>query len=108
MSRLGIIRDFKNGMVTLDEQTLPMLDIKCLRDRNQMYNILYSHSGETNTMFNTESTVTWELTDRAARILDPDYKAAYLPTLVDNNCAHLIKADKSELLELLTPLKQLF
>ena len=30
MSRLGIILDFKNEMVTLDEQTLPMLDIKSL------------------------------------------------------------------------------
>ena len=73
-----------------------------------MYNILYSCSNETNIVFNTEPTVTQELTERAVRILDADYKAADLPTVVDNNCAHLTKADKPKLLELLTEFKQLF
>ena len=57
MSRLGIILEFKAEMVTLDKQTSPMLDIRCLRDRNQMYNILYSRFNETNIMFNTEPTL---------------------------------------------------
>ena len=72
-----------------------------------MYNILYSRFNRTNIMFNTEPTVTQELTDRAVQILDADYKAADLPTVVDNSCAHLTKADKSKLLELLTQFKQL-
>ena len=107
MSRFGIVLDVKAEILTLEEQTLPMLDIRSLRDRNQMYNILYSCFNETNIVFNTEPTVTQELTERAVRILDADYKAADLPTVVDSNCAHLTKANKSKLLELLTQFKQL-
>ena len=73
-----------------------------------MYNILYSRYNETDIVFNTEPTVTQELSERAVRILDADYKAADLPTVVDNNCAQLTKADKSKSLELLTQFKQLF
>ena len=42
MCRLGIVLDFKTRMVTLDKQTLPMLDIKSLKDQNQRYRILAS------------------------------------------------------------------
>ena len=59
-------------------------------------------------MFHIKPTVTQKLTDRAVKILDANYKTADLPTVVENNCKHLSKVDKSKLAELLTIFKQFF
>ena len=42
MGRLGIVLDSKTKMVTLDEQTLPMLNIKSLQDQSERHRTLAS------------------------------------------------------------------
>ena len=57
MDHLGIVLDFKTNVVTLDEQTLPIIDIKSLQDQSERYQTLASRFHLSN-MFHIEQTVT--------------------------------------------------
>ena len=57
MDHLGIVLDFKTNVVTLDEQTLPIIDIKSLQDQSERYQTLASCFYSSN-MFHIEQTVT--------------------------------------------------
>ena len=59
-------------------------------------------------MFHIKPTVTQEATDWAVEILDASYKAADIPKVVEDNCAHLAIAEKSKLLDLLQEFMQFF
>ena len=107
MGCLDIVLDLKTRMVPLDEQTLPILDIKSLQDQSERYWMVASCIHSTS-MFHIEPTGTQELTDRSVNNLDADYKAADLGRVVKDNCKHLSNADKSKFLGLLTEFKQTF
>ena len=102
MARIGCILDFKNEMITLDEVSLPMRSIGNLQYSKTRKRIL------ANSFYVFEPDSTEELTQRAVRILDADYKAADLPKVVDENCPHLNGADKGKLLELLQKYEECF
>ena len=51
---------------------------------------------------------TEELTDRAIKILDAKYEKADLPSIVENNCLHLSLQQRTELLNLLMEVEELF
>ena len=98
MQELGIILDFKQKFITIDEICLPMRKLKELKKPNIVYQ-MYK---------NTEPKSTAEMTDRAVRILDANYEKADLPAVVNDTCSHLSSADKQELLELLQKYETLF
>ena len=56
-------------------------------------------------MFHIKPTVTQEATDQAVKNLDANHKAADIPEVGEDNCAHLTIAEKSKLLDFLQEFK---
>ncbi len=102
MDELGIILDFKNKMMTIDEIELPMQSINHMPNSNHKALALTSSLASSK-----EPKSTKEATNRVVRILDANYKKANLQEVVDT-CTHLSPEDKNMLLELLTEYEPLF
>ena len=101
MDELGIILNFKEQEITIDEIALPMRDITNLpltRKQGLGFNSLTS-------LLEPKSTVL--ATQRAVRILDANYKKADLPEVV-KTCTHLSQSEQNELLEVLEEFEDLF
>ena len=102
MNELGIILDFKQKMITIDEIELPMTSI------NHLPASRYKALALTNSLAKSrEPKSTEEATQRVVRILDANYKRADLQAVVDS-CTHLSSTDQKLLLELLTEYEPLF
>ena len=102
MDELGIILDFKNKMITIDEIELPMTSI------DQMPTSRHKALALTNSLANCkEPKSTEEATQRVVRILDANYKKADLQAVVDS-CSHLNSNKKKMLLKLFTDFEPLF
>jgi hypothetical protein len=102
MDELGIILDFRNKMITIDEIELPMQSI------NNMPKSNHEALALTNSLASCkEPKSTEEATNHVLCILDANYKKANLQEVVDT-CTHLSPEDKSMLLELLTEYEPLF
>jgi hypothetical protein len=84
MDELGIILNFKQRVITIDEIELPMQSIKDM-PTSRKEAIALNHS-LANLM---EPKSTEEATNRVVRILDANYKKADLQAVVKDNCTHL-------------------
>ena len=101
MEELGIILNFKQQEITIDEIALPMRDITNLpltRKQGLEFNSLAS---------SLEPKSTESATQRVVQILDANYKKADLPAIV-STCTHLSQNEQNELLEVLQEFEDLF
>jgi hypothetical protein len=96
MERLGVVMDFKNKTITIDEIILPMRNMSKVKEAWAVSNAL-SH----------EPISTEQATQHAMKTLDASYKKADLQAVVDT-CTHLNSAEKDKLLELLKIFEQFF
>ena len=101
MKEFGIILNFQEQVITIDDDTLPMRDITNLplpRKRGLDFKNLASSSEPNSTELATQ---------RAVRILDANYNKADLPAVV-KTCTHLSQHEQNELLEVLHEFEDLF
>jgi hypothetical protein len=81
--RYGIILDFKDKMITVNEVKLPMQNINYLQGSSTLRALKLNHS------LAMEPQSTHEATKRVTRILDAKYQKADLQVIVRDNCKHL-------------------
>jgi hypothetical protein len=103
MNELGIVLDFKDKIITLDEIQLPMRSIHELPTSRKKA-LAFSNS----LAKSQEPKSIEEATQRVVRILDANYKKADLQAIVRDNCTHLSSNDQIRLLRLLTEFESLF
>ena len=102
MKKSGIILDFKDKMITVDEVKLPMQNINYLQGSSTLRALKLHHS------LAMEPQSTQDATKRVTQILDAKYKKADLQSIVQNNCKHLSANHQKKLLQLLKKYKSLF
>ncbi len=102
MEELGIVLDFKNKTITIDEITLPMRNINLLQDSSMLHGLKLNNS------LAKETLSTLDATKRVTRILDAKYAKADLQSVVQNNCKHLSADHQKKLLQLLIKFELLF
>jgi hypothetical protein len=102
MKEYGIILDFKDNMVTVDEVKLPMRNINYLQGSSTIHALRLNHS------LAMEPQSTQDATKRVTRILDAKYQKADLQSIVRDNCKHLSAAQQKKLLQLLKKYELLF
>ncbi len=102
MKRYGIILDFKDKMITVDEVKLPMQNINYLQGSSTLRALKLNHS------LTMEPQSTQEATKRVTRILDAKYQKADLQAIVRDNCKHLSADQQKKLLQLLKKYELLF
>ena len=99
MSKLGMILNFDEKTITIDQQTLPMRTFESISNPKQL-----------RTQFKafTEPISVQEATNRTVTILDAKYKKVNLLQVVHKNCKHLILSQWNRLLKLLLEFEELF
>jgi hypothetical protein len=102
MKEFGIILNFSDKMITIDETILPMRDINKLQGSSMLRALRHNHS------LAMEPQRTQDATERATQILDAKYTKAYLRSVVRDNCKHLKVDQQKKLLQLLTNYESLF
>jgi hypothetical protein len=102
MKKYGIILDFKDKMITIDEVKLPMRNINYLQGSSTLSALRLNHS------LAMEPQSTQDATKRVMQILDAKYKKADLQSIVRDNCKHRSADQKKKLLQLLTKYELLF
>ena len=102
MKKYGIILDFKDKMITVDEVKLPMQNINYLQGSSTLRVLKLNHS------LAMEPQSTQNATKHAARILDAKYKKADLWPIVRDKCKHLSANQQKKLLQLLKKYELLF
>ncbi len=102
MKKNGIILDFKDKMITVDEVKLPMRNINHLQGSSTLHALKLNHS------LAMELHNTQDATKRVMRILDAKYKKADLQAIVRDNCKHLSANQQKKLLQLLKKYESLF
>jgi hypothetical protein len=102
MMKYGIILDFKDIMMAVDEVKLPMQNINYLQGSSNLRVLKLNHS------LAMEPQSTQDATKRVTRILDAKYKKADLQAIVRDNCKHLSTNQQKKLLQLLKKYKLLF
>jgi hypothetical protein len=102
MKKYGIILDFKDKMITVDEVKLPMQNINYLQGSSTLHALKLNHSQA------MESPRTHNATKRVTRSLDAKYKKADLQAIVRDNCKHLSTNQQKKLLQLLKKYESLF
>jgi hypothetical protein len=103
MKEYGIILDFKDKMITVDEVKLPMRNINNLQGSSTTRAIrLSNHS------LAMEPQSTQDATKRVTRILDAKYQKADLQSIVKDECKHLNADQQKKLLQLLLKYELLF
>jgi hypothetical protein len=102
MKKYGIILDFKNKMITVDEVKLPMQIINYLQGSSTLRALKLNHS------LAMEPQSTQDATKHVTRILDAKYKKADLQAIVSNNCKHLSFNQQKKILQLLKKYESLF
>jgi hypothetical protein len=102
MKKYGIILDFKDKMITVDEVKLPMQNINYLQGSSTLCALKLNHSPA------MEPQSTQDATKRVTQILDAKYKKADLQSIVRDNCKHLSTNQQKKLLQLLNKYKLLF
>jgi len=80
MKELGVILDYKDSYITIDEIKLPVRKLKDLQTRQQRSAIIINA---------TEPHSTAGATKRAVKILDAKYEVEDLPSIVKEQCNHL-------------------
>ncbi len=100
MKKYGIILDFKDKMITVDEAKLLMQNINYLQGSSTLSALRLNHSLAMEPQSTQDATVTW--------ILDAKYQKADLQSIVRDNCKHLSTYQQKKLLQLLTKYESLF
>ncbi len=95
MEKYGIILDFKDKMITVDEVKLPMRTISYLQGSSTLRALQFNHS------LAMELQSTQDATKRVMQILDAKYQKADLQSIVRENCKHLSANQQKKLLQLL-------
>ncbi len=80
MKKYGIILDFKDKMITVDEVKLPMQNINCLQGSSTLCALKLNYS------LAMEPQSTQDATKCVTRILDVKYQKADLQVIVRDNC----------------------
>jgi hypothetical protein len=102
MKEFGIILNFRDKMITIDETIFPMRDINKLQGASMLKALQHNHS------LAMEPQSTQDTTNRATQILDANYKKADLQLVVRDNCKHLKVDQQKQLLQLLMKYESLF
>jgi hypothetical protein len=102
MKELGIILNFRDKMITIDEIILPMRNINNLQGSSILHALRHNHS------LAMEPQSTQEATQHAMQILDAKYSKADLQSVVRDNCKHLSANQQKKLLQLLKKYESLF
>jgi hypothetical protein len=95
MKVFGIILNFKDNMITIDEIILQMRNINNLQGTSVLHALKHNHS------LAMEPQSTQDATQCATRILDAKYSEAGLQSVVRDNCKHLSADHQKKLLQLL-------
>jgi hypothetical protein len=102
MKEFGIILDFKDKIITIDEIKLPMRNINYLQGSSTIRVLRLNHS------LAMEPQSTQDATKHVTRILDARYQKADLQSIVTDKCKHLNANQQKKLLQLLTKYELLF
>jgi hypothetical protein len=102
MKKYGIILDFKDKMITVDEVKLPMQNINYLQGSITLRGLKLNHS------IAMELQSSRDATKRVTRILDAKYQKADLQSIVRDDCKHLSANQQKKLLQLLKKYESLF
>jgi hypothetical protein len=100
---LGVILDFKDKTITIDEILLPMRNIAWLQLEPSV-----SRALRLNTCQAQEPVSTRTATKRVVEILDAKYEKADLPAIIRENCSHLKPSEREKLLSALLKFESLF
>ncbi len=100
---LGVILDFKEKTITIDEILLPMRNIARLQLEPSV-----SRALRLNTCQAQEPVSTRTATKRVVEILDAKYEKADLPAIIRENCSHLKPSEREKLLSVLLKFESLF
>jgi hypothetical protein len=103
MKEYGIILDFKDKMITVDEVKLPMRNINYLQGSSTIRVLRLNH-----TSLAMEPQSTQDATKRVTRILDAKYQKTDLQSIVKDKCKHLSANQQKKLLQQLTKYESLF
>ncbi len=93
MKKYGIILDFKDKMLTIDEVKFPMWNINYLQGSSTLRVLK-----KLNRSLAMELHSTQDATKRVTRILDAKYKKADLQSIVGDNCKQLSTNHQKKLL----------
>ncbi len=102
MKEFGIILNFRDKMITIDEVILPMRNINNLQGSSILRVLKHNHS------LAMELQSTQDATQHATRILDAKYSKADLQLVVRDDCKHLSANQQKKLLQLLRKYELLF
>ncbi len=102
MKELGIILNFRDKMISIDEIILPMKIINNLRGSSILRALRHNHS------LAREPHSTQDATQRAMRILDAKFSKSDLQSVVRDNCKHLSANQQKKLLKLMKKYELLF
>ncbi len=102
MKEFGIILNFRDKMITIDEIMLPMRNINNLQGSSVLHVLQHNHS------LAMEQQSTQDATQRAMQILDAKYSKADLQSVVRDNWKHLSANQQKKLLQLLKRYELLF
>ncbi len=102
MKKYGIILDFKDKMITIDEVKLPMQNINYLQGSSTLHVLRLNHS------LAMEPQSTQDATKCVTQILDAKYQKADLRSIVRDNCKHLSADQQKKLLQPLKKYESLF
>jgi hypothetical protein len=99
MKKYGIILDFKDKMITVDEVKLPTQNIIYLQGFSTLRALKPNHS------LAMEPQITQDITKCVTQILDSKYKKTDLQMIVRDNCKHLSANQQMKILQLLKKYK---
>jgi hypothetical protein len=102
MKKFGIILDFKDKVITIDEVKLPMQNINYLQGSSTLRALKLNHS------LAMELHSTQDATKRVTQILDAKYKNADLQSFFRDNCKNLSANQQKKLMQLLKKYELLF
>jgi hypothetical protein len=103
MHNLGVVLDFQEKTLKIDEILLPMKNIANLQLKPRITRALRE-----NTCFAQEPTSICSATKCMVEILDAKYEKADLPAKIRENCSHLTASDREKLLSVLLRFELLF
>jgi len=103
MESLGIVMNFKDKTITIDEIILPMRNIQELTKKPKV-----KEAWAMSNVLAHEPISTELATQRAVKILDANYTKADFQVVLEENCNHLNSVEKNKLLEVLKRFEHLF
>jgi hypothetical protein len=102
MKKYGIILDFKDKMITVDEVKLPMQNINYLQGSSTLRALRLNHS------LAIETQSTQDATKHVVLILDAKYQKTDLQSIIRDNRKHLSANQQKKLLQLCKKYESLF